>query len=783
MLFRFSIFFLFFIATVSCLAQRRDSTVSIKGVIIDSINTSPISYSKIELHKRGDIGALQTIFTDEKGQFSFVNIPRRNYFLSIKTIGYQEKQIQFEKIDSVLTIKIQPFVHNLKEVTVEGTKPMIENKIDRLVYNPDLVTIQNSATMSDVLQKAPLLSSGQNGQLFLRGKPNVKIYLDDKPASLDVVRGMPASNISSIEIITNPSAKYDAEGYAIVNIITKKKKIDGYEGVVSGGIDFRDDASGLFNFNVKQSKLNINLTYSFNNLIRDGTSENDILRTSSVQEQLGTIQNKQQFQFGNIGADYEIDSLNKIGGSLNIFQYLFNKTFSSNFSDSNPLDSSGNYNLTSLDHIKRYGGYGEINYNHLFKNFGGTLNIAVLFNELKIDDDLKQNQLLQPGNQLLANFNSNSNVFDEITYQITYEKKFKNKSKLEVGTKLITRDNTSDYTENIDTIKNSNPSNTFQYKQNIFAIYGVYSFVIKKFNIQLGLREETTSLATLLLNGSDYGPKSTYSNLFPNANVSYKLSKDELIKISYSERIQRPSIFYLNPYTSPLNPTNITTGNPQLKPEITDKLAIDYAKTIGNFYFDGSVSYLHVNDPISSYVSTLSDAVLLTTYENADQAHSFSGDLYFSIVPFKRDNFNLSLGAEKYFISNLETENSGWNFYGTFRDSYSLKNNLNFIISLNYVSQQVSLQGKLPGSFSNNIGLTKSFYNRKLLLSFSADDPFRLGGIFKSDFSGPGFYQYTDNKIDLQTFQFRVTYYFGKKNSTKTHDNKVRNNDLKAGGQ
>jgi len=173
---------------------------------------------------------------------------------------------------------------------------------------------------------------------------------------------------------------------------------------------------------------------------------------------------------------------------------------------------------------------------------------------------------------------------------------------------------------------------------------------------------------------------------------------------------------------------------------------------------------------------------LLSTYENVNQAHSFSGDVYFSTIPFKKDNFNISFGAEDYFINDTHTSNSGWNYYGTFRDSYSFKNNMSLSVSINYISQQINLQGKDPGSLSNNIGISKYFLNRKLLIAFSTDDPFRLGGVYKSYTQGPNFVQNLDNKINLQTFQFRIAYFFGKRSSTKAHEVKVKNSDLKNGG-
>jgi hypothetical protein len=772
----------FLIFSISCYSQQRDTSSVIQGIVIDSSSSIAISYSKIELHKIGSKETISSTFSNEKGFFSITSSSENSQFLLIKTIGYKDKVIELRPtLLNIGVIKLETISRNLKEVVVHGTKPIIENKIDRLVFNPDIATIQNSVTIADVLQKTPLVSTGQNDQLFVRGKPNVKIYLNDRPVSQDVIKGLPANSISSIEIITNPSAKYDAEGYTIINVITKKKKLDGYEGIISAGGGVYDRYNGLFNLGIKESKLSVNLNYSFNNLTNSGTTTNKIERTSGLQTQDGTINNRQKFQFGNIGIDYDIDTLNKIGGAVNIYQYVFHKTFQSKFADTNPLDSIGNYNLSSYDLVKRSGGYGEINYNHIFKNTNSSINFAILFNELKIKDNLVQDQTFFPGDQFTMNNNFDSEVFKETTYQIDYNKKFRNKSKLEIGTKLIVRDNTSNYSNGTDSIKN-NLLNTFQYKQSIFALYGVYNFSIGKLDAQLGLREEATSLNSFLLNGSNATSQPNYSNLFPNANLLYNFTNNEQLKLSYSERIQRPGIFYLNPYSNPLDPRDVSSGNPQLNPETIDQLQLDYSKTIGKSYIDGSISYMHNNNAISSYTSSLSDITLLSTYENVNQAHSFSGDVYFSTIPFKKDNFNISFGAEDYFINDTHTSNSGWNYYGTFRDSYSFKNNMSLSVSINYISQQINLQGKDPGSLSNNIGISKYFLNRKLLIAFSTDDPFRLGGVYKSYTQGPNFVQNLDNKINLQTFQFRIAYFFGKRSSTKAHEVKVKNSDLKNGG-
>lgn len=771
------IFIISALFTTCSFAQSADSS-SVRGTIIDSTTNKPVSYAKIELH--GTI-VLNT-YTDDKGQFAFTGVLNKQYELVIKTIGYVEKSLLVLPGHlHVGIIFIHPLVKQLNAVVIQGEKPIIENKIDRLVFNPDVSTIQNSVTVLDVLQKTPLLSTGQNGQLLLRGKPNVRIYLDDKPVPAEVIKGLPASNISSIEIITNPSAKYDAEGVAIVNIITKKKKLDGYEGTILAGGGVYDRANGLFTVAVKKSKLSINFTYSFNDLTNKGTTENTITRPTSFQEQDGTVRNRQAFQFANIGLDYQIDTLNKVGGSVNVYQYIFRKTFRSSNTDTNPLDSNGNFKLSSFDSVKRFGGYGEMSYSHLFPHAHSSINASILYTQLTINDDLNQSQTII-NNNTEANYNNiNNQTFKETTYQINFDKQFKNKSKLELGSKFIVRDNSSAYTTNFDTTKNTALS-SFIYKQSVFALYGLYTFNVNKLNIQLGLRNEYTFLNSFAGADETSQPKQHYGNLFPSANVLYKLPDDQDLKLSYSSKIQRPGIFYLNPYVNPLDPRNVTTGSPSLQPEIIDHSTIDYSKTIGKNYFDGSITYMHDNNAISSYTSSLSPFTLLTTYKNINEAHSYSADILFSTTALTHNNFSFTVGEEDYFINDVDTKNSGWNFYTTVHDSYSFKNNWSASINFSYVSQQITIQGKSPGSLSNSFGLTKSLLKRKLLVSFSTDDPFRVGGIFKSYANGPGFTENTDSKIILQTFQFRVAYSFGKRSSTKSHESKVKNSDLKTGG-
>jgi hypothetical protein len=572
-----------------------------------------------------------------------------------------------------------------------------------------------------------------------------------------------------------------AEGVAIVNVVTKKKKLDGYEGTILVGGGVYDRANGLFTVAVKKSKLSINFTYSFNDLTNKGTTENTITQPASFQEQDGTIRNRQGFQFANIGLDYQIDTLNKVGSSVNVYQYIFRKTFRSSNTDTDPLDSSGNFKLSSFDSVKRFGGYGEMSYSHLFPHSHSSINASILYTQLTINDDLSQNQLFINNNNG-ANYNNiNNQTFKEITYQVNFDKQFKNKSKLELGSKLIVRDNSSEYTTNTDTTR-SPALSSFIYKQNVVALYGVYTFNVNKFNIQLGVRNEYTFLNSFADADKISLPKQHYGNVFPSANILYNLPGDQDIKLSYSSKIQRPGIFYLNPYINPLDPRDITTGSPSLQPEIIDHSTIDYSKTIGENYFDASITYMHDNNAISSLTSSLSPFTLLTTYKNINKAYSYSVDMLFSTTALAHNNFSFTVGEEDYFISDVAAKNSGWNFYTTIHDSYSFKNNWSASINFSYVSQQITIQGKSPGSLNNSFGLTKSLLKRKLLVSFSTEDPFRVGGIFKSYANGPGFAENTDSKITLQTFQLRVAYSFGKRSSTKSHESKVKNNDLKTGG-
>lgn len=761
--------------------QHADSVITVRGVVIDSLTKLPVSYSTIELMTSATKAAPVKSFTAENGTFSFAQIQQKECVVIVRTLGYAERKVPIKPTGHDIDlgmVYIQSTTKLLNEVKIESKKPVIENKIDRIVFNPDPATIQSSITMADVLNKTPLLSVGQNGQIFLRGKSRVKIYLNDKPVPVDVIKGLPASSISNIEIITNPPAKYDADGVSIINIVTKKSKLDGYDVTILAGGGIYDRANGLVNINIKKSKLNIAATYSLTKLTNSGNMESSIQRAAGEQSQEGKVKNNQFFHFGNVTADYEIDSLNKIGGAVNLYEYVFKKNFNSKYTDSNQADSSGNYLLSTFDHIKRYGGYGELNYNHEFKKSKSSINFAVLFNQLKVDDDLIASKNSPYSTQLQKNEYLNNETFKEVTYQVNFSKQFKDRSKLEIGSKAIVRNNNSEYSDSL--LKSAaQPINTFKYNQTIYAVYGLYSFNISKLSIQLGLRNESTVTKTAL---SEDRSNYNYSNLFPSANMLYKIDDDQQVKLSYSEKIQRPGIFYLNPYLNPLDPQNITTGNPHLNPEITHQIGLDYSKSIGKSYIDLSVDYTKDNNAISSFVSSTPDDVLITSYSNAGASHSYSGSLFFSTVPFKKDNLNLSFTAEKYYISNSQTSNDGYNYYASFRNSASLTPTLNLNVSMNYFSRQITLQGKSPGSFSNNVGLSKSLFNRKCIVSFAIDDPFRLGGKFNSYTSGPGFSQRTANDINLRTFQLRASYVFGKKSNGKLHENKVKNSDLKNGG-
>jgi outer membrane receptor protein involved in Fe transport len=631
-------------------------TGRISGTVIDSITKKPMDYATISIFRSKGKAPLNGVLTDGKGNFKLDGIAAGNYKISISFIGYPAKIIDpvtttASKLDKNLgTILLAPSTNQLKAVVVEGQTPVIENRIDKIVFNAEKDVTSAGGNATDVLRKVPLVAVDINGNVSLRGDQNVRVLINGKPSGAlssnlaDVLRTIPADQIKNVEVITSPSAKYDAEGSGgIINIVTKSKNVSGVSGSVSGGIGTRQN-NGNANLNYKQNRLSIganigsNFAWPQTSLVeyRRQTATNLITQNSSAEtKRFGTI--------GSVTAGYDFNDFNSINTTLRINGGGFetNGDFQ-NTNSSAPIDKA--YNSTNFNKIAFTGFDYNADYTHKFKKQGEELTIAGQWSHSKIESNY--NALYFNVTDFTTNRNqqgSNNGVNDEYTAQADYALPVTEKFKIEAGGKSIIRRINSDYNvfDQVNNqgafVPNTTNSNLYDYNQDVFAGYTVLSFKLpKNYALQAGARVENTAIkgTPSNLTQPDLTPfTQNYTTFVPSFILSKTVKTTQTYKLSYNKRIQRPSLQFLNPFINRVNNQNQSQGNPDLDPEVSQTIELGYNTFIKASVINFSVYYKHTDNMIEGIARIITDPTMVspsnltgttsrTVYQNVGQNNS-----------------------------------------------------------------------------------------------------------------------------------------------------------------
>jgi outer membrane receptor protein involved in Fe transport len=804
----------------------------IAGTLVDSVSKQPLSYASVSLFRSTGKSPINGVLTDEKGGFKLDGIHPGAYKIRISYVGYPDKFV-----DGIITtdskpdknmgqIVVKPSAKALKEVAITGTAALIENKIDKIVYNAekDLTAVGGNAT--DVLQKVPLVAVDINGNVSLRGDQNVRVLINGKPsgatsASLsDVLKTIPADQIKSIEVITSPSAKYDAEGSAgIINIITKQKNMSGISGSVSGGIGTRQN-NGNFNLNYNKNRFSLsmnaggNLTWpqtsltTFDNDINAFDKNGNPIHTAT--SSAGTSYLKRHGAIGNVSAGYDFNAFNSIHTNIRLNQGGFdpNTNAKSAFTDFT-ADTMSNYSAHSLGH-NTFGGFDwNTDYTHKFKKEGEELDISTQWSHSRTVTDFTNYYF----NSQIKNIKNNiDGLNNEYTLQIDYTLPINKVFKLEAGGKEILRRlvGTSDvfdydYTSNSPNFNtfvfDSNNSSVYNYNQNVTAAYAVFTITLPKdFSILVGARDEYTSIHGVPQSAGDTTLKpfdNDYNTFIPSLTIQKKLSSTQTIKLAYSKRITRPSLQFLNPYDNKTNILAQQRGNPALAPEVSQTLEFDYITFIKSSVINTSVYYKHTGGLIESIAKPIVDSAsgqpgTLTTFSNIGNNNSFGASFFGSVNPIKNITMRASINAYTYkpdpsglFIRD-KTQDGTYIQYNAFA-MVELDLKSGFIAQVFAVenSPRHTIQGTNPSFSILGAGVRKQFLNKKAALGINTLEPFNKYKDFNTKLSSPGFTQSSTFQFPFRSVGLTFSYSFGKTTFSNPQEKKkgVNNDDLKQGDQ
>ena len=787
----------------------------ISGTVIDSLTKQPLSYATVAVFRSGGKVPLNGVLTDEKGGFKLNDMKNGKYKITVTFIGYPAKTIDPvittpEKPDfNMGVIRVAPSGKVLNAVTITSAAPVVETKIDKIVYNAEKDITSTGGNASDILRKVPLVS------VDINGKPSGAMANN----LADVLKSIPSDQIKTVEVITSPSAKYDAEGSAgIINIVTKQSNISGISGSVSGGIGTRQN-NGNANLNINKNRLSItgnfggNFTWPQTSSTVSGSSypiKGDTIASN------GSTSTNRITRYGYRGSgslSYDFNSFNSFNSNIALNQGGFKAVGNGNNfqSISSPAFVSSIPYVNASNSHTTFGGFDWNNdYVHKFKKDGHQIDIAgewshgiTDFNSTSLYSSVRDTDLVS----------KNNGVNNEYTLQADYTLPVNDKFKIEAGGKTIIRrissvfDNYNGLSNGVNTdantdnfVFNSNTSNTYDYNQNIYAGYAVLTFTLpKSYALQVGSRLENTQIHgdPQTASGTLTPFSNSYNVFIPTLAIS-KTIKNSTLKLTYTKRIQRPSLTYLNPFLNTSNSLSYSQGNPTLRPEISQYTELNYSTYIGSSVINLSTYYKRTSDLIESIVSPYSNGkdstTTITKYQNIGTNNSFGASFFGAINPIKILTIRGSINAYTYNpvpqgAYTVDQSQSGtYISYNAFLSgSVNLSGGFaaeSFVI-LN--SPKRTIQGTQPSFSLWIIGVKKEFWHKQASIGLNTFDPFQENKAFNTNIKSGNLTQFSNTEFPFRSFGISFSYHFGKVTFSDQPDptqkkKGVNNDDLKQDG-
>ena len=783
-------------------AQKAPQTIIVKGIAIDSLTKQPLGYVTVALQDAKTNVPVKSNLTKDDGTFELKAPAGKSYTLILAYVGYRSKSLPITASGTAIDVGkiiLQPSTNQLKDVVVTAVKPLMTQEVDRISYNVAADPESKSVTALDMMRKVPLLTVDANDNIQLKGSANYKILINGKESALlaknpsDVLRSMPGTNIVKIEVITTPPAKYDAEGLAgIINIITTKNIDEGY----NIGVNVRDNTAwgpGLnLNGTVKQGKFGFSGYAGLgaqNKTVTPYSSNETFIGDGSVLSQAGDNSWGGHYKYANGDFSYEIDTLNLLTASIDYETDRNNQTTTGLTKTMIGDSLTQRYYENNLSNSHYQGFDASINYQLGFKRSKDQLLTLSYKYSYSPNTQATSNDFSEIYNYPQANYNQYNNAGTrEHTIQLDYAQPLSKKLSMELGGKAVLRNDFSDFQS--DTLNNATnqfvldpgQTNNFTYHQNIYSLYNSYQLKLAKWTAKAGLRLEETTV------GADFSSvdttlKTNYSNLIPSISIQRSLTSTSSVNFGFTERIQRPNIYELNPFINRSNPQFITAGNPDLKPELNHVFELNYSQ-----FSKGSInlglSYSFSNNSIQNVSSLTPDNVTYSTYQNLGSNQSLGLNVNTNYPITKKLSITINGLINKVWLKGVYDGNLDKNtgYVGNMFTSINYKFDDGYRIGTNtgYFSGNVNLQGKSSYFIFNSYVFSKELLNKNATVSFVANNPWSKFWNGSSYTSTPDFYQQTNNENTYRTFAIRLSYKFGKLNSDiKKNQHGIDNDDTK----
>lgn len=828
---------------ISSLAFSQSSplmNVQIKGQVIDSLTNETIPYATIKLFDKTNAKTLlKAVASDDNGKFQLSMNKKGNYLLSVEYIGKNTVTLPVTVGDAKTvdlgTVFVNDNSQTLSEVVISAQKPLVKVDLDKIVYSIEDDPESKTNNVLDMLKKVPMVTVDGEENIQLKGTSNFKIYLNGKPSNMissspkDVLKSMPANTVKDIQVITDPGAKYDAEGVSgIINIVTQSNSsMGGYTATVNARADAQGGFGGGVYASLKYGKIGFTGRYNYyewrrpeghTESIRETFDKDDANRIiTSTKNSYGSSKMNGTGQFGSGELSYEIDTLNLINIGFNRYHGNAKTKNLGSFVEMLDMNMNSLYSYDQTGRDKRTYGGTDLNadYQRTFKRKDQLLTASYRLSLSPNDSESESyfdNEIGDVPEMAVTNRQFTDADLKEHTFQIDFVTPFKKiefgdkrtfDHSLETGAKYIIRINESssgydkfvapDRWENV-----TNDADRFKHEQDILAAYAGYNAKTGKWGLKTGLRYEATWLKAKFPIKEEQNFNVDYSNLVPSATLTYQVKPAQNIRFGYNMRISRPGIRQLNPYVNSSDPTDIQVGNPKLDAVKTHSLSMNYGNFSQKLNFNLNLAYDFENNGIEQ-LTIIDEGVSTTTYDNVSKRKNIGLNGYVNWSPSQKWNIYTNMSGRHVDIkanngTNLSNSGFAGNIFagGQFsvpydfgvKDKPSFKGPLRFGINIGAFSPDVNLQGKGSAFFFHGFNVSKGFKDDRLSVRLFAQNPFIKEWDFKNKRATESFRDESIFTNRMRNFGVAFSFRFGEmKAQIQKTKRGINNDDTMSTGQ
>lgn len=728
-------------------AQSNEITGSITATVIDKNSQNKIEYANVVLFEENDSVMVTGTITNSEGVFVLDNIKFGSYKLHIRFIGFNEQLFEINinyssRNVNLGVVNLEPAAVNIQDVVVEGTRSPISYQLDKKVIDVSQIQTSISGNAADVLENIPSITTDIDGNVSLRGSGSFTVLIDGRPSIMDaqdILQQIPASSIETIEIITNPSAKYDPEGTAgIINIVLKKTNLAGSGGIINANTGLNDKFGGDILYEYKNEFISSNIAIDYNRRFSPGTlrEENRFVLNNNT-SYLNTEGDRKwgRISYGiRAGLDFNLTENDILGFGLRYGSRDHQRNFTRNstrWTSTNPTQefiinrSSGGRSGDNFSFLSNYK-----------KTFGGNKGheLTAQFNyEYGNSDEFSLNSEFQNNLQIGGKRTTETGPSTDIETKIDYVLPLTQSSKFEAGYKGeidLSEETTGLYEFNINSglyeFQNNFANNT-KYDEREHSFYSIYSTEINNFGIQGGIRGEYT-FRTIDVASINKQYSINRWDFFPSIHSSYKIAEGHQLMASYTRRIERPGGWRLEPFETWVDANNVRRGNPALDPEFIDSYEFGGQTIFGEIVFSTEVYYRVTKNKINDVRSVYAENITLNTIENIGTDYSLGSEFMFIFDPVKNWNINLMGNIYNYkmegILLNESFSRESFNWRTRLSNNIKLSETTQLQLNINFNSPTISPQGRVESYSSSDIAIKQEFWQRKLTITLQARNVF-----------------------------------------------------------